>query len=127
MKICDKEYHFQMTVRARLEIAKTLPGHDMNEIPKTFRGSDDVKSLELLGVMAEAMSRGYAMRQAQETGAKYDPEQVLKADLVLDLLPDELEQLNEEIVSAYLAGTKTEIETEPVDKKKSQKKTGEKT
>lgn len=117
MIINGKEYKFFYSVRARLAIARTLPGHNMAELGKIFEKGDQVESLVLVQTMAVEMNRAYLLREAQENGTTFNPDEVLNKDLILDMSSEEEECLEEELIEAFKGGNKTEIQTEAAGKK----------
>ena len=124
MKIKGKEYQFKYTVRARLEIAKALPEGSISELSKVLGGKNDAKAIELIQTMALAMNRAFLMKQADEDGKQYDEADLIDPDWILDMEITEEQQLEDELLAAFLEGNKTLIETEaPTGKKtKNQKK-----
>lgn len=117
MIINGKEYKFFYSVRARLAIAKTLPGHNMAELGNIFKKGDQVESLALVQTMAVEMNRAYLLREAQENGTTFNPDEVLDKNLILDMSSEEEERLEDELVAAFAGGNKTEIQTEAAGKK----------
>ena len=93
MIINGKEYKFFYSVRARLAIAKTLPGHNMAELGKIFEKGDQVESLALIQTMAVEMNRAYLLREAQENGTTFIPEEVLDKNLIFEMSSEEEERL----------------------------------
>ena len=117
MIINGKEYKFFYSVRARLAIAKTLPGHNMAELGKIFEKGDQVESLALIQTMAVEMNRAYLLREAQENGTTFIPEEVLDKNLIFEMSSEEEERLEDELLAAFKGGNKTEIQTEAAGKK----------
>lgn len=117
MIINGKEYKFFYSVRARLAIAKTLPGHNMAELGKIFEKGDQVESLALIQTMAVEMNRAYLLREAQENGTTFIPEEVLDKNLIFEMSSEEEERLEDELLAAFKGGNKTEIQTEATGKK----------
>ena len=121
MIINGKEYKFFYSVRARLAIAKTLPGHNMAELGNIFKKGDQVESLALIQTMAVEMNRAYLLREAQENGTTFIPEEVLDKNLIFEMSSEEEERLEDELVAAFAGGNKTEIQTEAAGKKTKEK------
>lgn len=121
MIINGKEYKFFYSVRARLAIAKTLPGHNMAELGKIFEKGDQVESLALIQTMAVEMNRAYLLREAQENGTTFIPEEVFDKNLILEMSSEEEERLEDELLAAFTGGNKTEIQTETAGKKTKEK------
>lgn len=117
MIINGKEYKFFYSVRARLAIAKTLPGHNMAELGKIFEKGDQVESLALIQTMAVEMNRAYLLREAQENGTTFIPEEVLDKNLIFEMSSEEEERLEDELLTAFKGDNKTEIQTEAAGKK----------
>lgn len=113
MIIRGKEYKFLYTVRASIDIAKNLDGHNINAIGKIFQAGDQVKSMDLIISMAIACNKAYLKAESFENGTEFDEKQVITRDLIEDLTMIEENELENEIIAAITAGTKTEVETAP--------------
>lgn len=122
MIIRGKEYNFLYTVRASLEIAKNLDGHQMASIGKVFQTGDQIKSMDLIITMAVAMNRAYLKAKAFDDGTEFDESQVITRDIIENLTMQQESELEDAVIKAMTAGNKTEVETHP--EKKSKKNPG---
>ena len=122
MIIRGKEYNFLYTVRASLEIAKNLDGHQMASIGKVFQTGDQIKSMDLIITMAVAMNRAYLKAKAFDDGTEFDESQVITRDIIENLTMQQESELEDAVIKAMAAGNKTEVETQP--EKKSKKNPG---
>lgn len=122
MIIRGKEYKFLYTVRASIDIAKNLDGHNIQSIVKVFNLQDQVKSMDLIIDMAIACNKAYLKAEAFENGTKFEENQVITRDLIESLTMIEESELENELFSAISAGTKTEVETTPAKAPKGTKK-----
>lgn len=118
MIIRGKEYNFLYTVRASLEIAKNLDGHQMASIGKVFQTGDQIKSMDLIITMAVAMNRAYLKAKAFDDGKEYDESQVITRDIIENLTMQQESELEDAVIKAMTAGNKTEVETTPEKKLK---------
>lgn len=122
MIIRGKEYNFLYTIRASLEIAKNLDGHQMASIGKVFQTGDQIKSMDLIITMAVAMNRAYLKAKAFDDGTEFDESQVITRDIIENLTMQQESELEDAVIKAMTAGNKTEVETQP--EKKSKKNPG---
>lgn len=121
MIIKGKEYKFIYTVGASIEIAKELPGHKINAIVDVLNKGDQIENMRLISHMAKCMNEAYLKKEALDNGTEFNPDDVIKRELIDCLTMAEENQLENEIVAAYKGDNKTEIETEPVKKGKGKK------
>lgn len=121
MIIRGKEYKFLYTVRASLDIAKNLEGHQIAAISKVFQTQDQIKSMELIKNMAIAMNKAYLMAKAYDDGKEYDESELITAQIIENLTMVEESELEKEVLEAMTSGNKTEVETTPEKTKGSKK------
>lgn len=122
MQIEGKEYNFTYTVRASLAIARDLPGHNLSNIVEVLQKGDQVKTVDLISLMAVEMNKAYLMKQAYEINEKFNPDDVLKKDSILSLDYDGFSQLQNELLDAMIGDSKTELDTEIAKKKEENEK-----
>ena len=122
MIIKGKEYKFLYTVRASLDIAKNLDGHQITAIPKIFQMQDQLKSMDLIINLAIAMNTAYLKAKAFDDGSEFDESEVITRNLIESLTFAEESALETEIFEAMSSGNKTEVETTPIKAQKGSKK-----
>lgn len=114
MVINGKERKFFLTVGASCAIAELCPDGDIAKIGELFRGRYS-KNMTSVAKFIAAMNRGYEERIH---GDAEKPDVVTVRELMA-LTMDEFRQAESEAIAAYMADSKTTVETaEPKGSKK---------
>lgn len=119
MKIHGKERKFELTVGATAKVAAMCPEHDLKNMDQFMTG-DYVQTIDAVIKLAMYMNEAYELKLSYISDHEADP---ITYDELSTLSPDEMMQLQNEVVESFTNGVKTEIKTEvPKTKGKTSKK-----
>lgn len=118
MKIYGNRYRFRLTVGASAKIARLCPQNSLKNLPDLLnKGYPEM--VETTAKMAAIMNEAQQRAELFEVGVRQKEQSIvpLTEEMVLSLSDEQFAQLQREVFAAYRGDMKTEVDTEPVQKK----------
>ena len=120
MLYLGKEYKFRFSVAVSISMAKLCPGGDISKLREamTSGGTDGI--YKTIAKMATEMNRAYILNERFESGLPmkdWAPIEPISEDMVFNMSNEQFKELANEIMDAYLGGSKTTQNVEPAQKK----------
>lgn len=121
MIIRGRERGFELNVQSHAEIESICEGNDFGNFMKLFDGKTQGENIRIDMQVACILNKGYEDRLAYED-PDYTPVYLTMEDMRFMKISD-VQQMEQELIKAIVAGSETTVEAEPPKPVKGGKKT----